>query len=120
MTPCNPAGSPVAVVPEFGAQTVMLIVVFVLLAQKICGVSILRAAAEAELLAKGLTENLGPIPALLPRINPEADRQANRIRIVLIVIVRFIVSSLMVLRHLLSSGLIPSLQHPALRYVLVV
>jgi hypothetical protein len=82
----NPAGKPVALVPEFGAQTVMLIEPSVVLAQKICGVSMLSALSGVMTKPRGL-----PILALVPKISPAPDRQATRIITLFTVIVRLMI-----------------------------
>jgi hypothetical protein len=68
----------------------MLIELCVLLAQKICGASIL-ASEEEDVLARDRAE--GVLPALTPIINPEAERQVNRMTTVLRLMVTFMVDS---------------------------
>jgi hypothetical protein len=88
----------VGLVPDFGAQRVMLIEVCVVLAQNICGesISILPAAAKAGVPTRDPAEVVRPALLLPPKNNPEIDTQAKRMKVVLKVILRFMACSFLI------------------------
>jgi len=73
----------------------MLIDVCVLLAQKICGVSICAFGAATDACALATVPSGGEIPIPLSKSNPEIEKQAKRVRIDLTVIMRFMIVPLL-------------------------